>query len=420
MARQALKRDSATRKHAFSQLSGVRTKGAVRCEAFSARSGTKFNDPTKRTWLAAVRSSAFGAAIIDKEPSSREKTMPNIVRAALIAAIVGAFCPMAFAQSASQAAPMANPPRTSDGRPDLQGIWTNQSITSLTRSPKIKTVVLSPKEAAELESQFVWNVNTENQRGATDDSKPHPELGSVGGGVNAFWMDYGRHYATVKGEIRSSWLVDPPNGQLPKKVADAAVNADPTKHIIVGSFDGPETRPLGERCLITGGQSGPVMRNGPYNNNYQFVQTPNFVVMEAEMIHDTRIIPLVKDKAAVRHRTDGTKPWFGDSVGWYEGNTLVVETTDVNPNQQALMSSTGKLTERFTRWSEDEILYEFQVDDPVLYTQTWKGEMTFRKSQEHLYEYACHEANYAMKDILSGARVLESQGKVVANNAAGE
>lgn len=317
----------------------------------------------------------------------------------------------------AQAAPQTNLQRTADGRPDFQGNWTNQSITSLTRDPKkIPNLVLTPKEAADLEHNYVWNVNTRNQLAPTDDSKPAPGLGSTGGGVNAFWMDVGRHYATVKGEIRSSWLIDPPNGQLPTKPkpAPAKTAANVGRY---GSFEGPETRPLGERCILTGGQSGPIMRNSVYNNNYQFVQTTDYLMINAEMIHDTRIIRLVKDKSAVEHRTDGIAPWFGDAVGWFEGDTLVVETTGVNPKQQSLMSQTGKLTERFTRSAENEILYEFAVDDPELYTRPWKGEMVFRKSNDRLFEYACHEANYAMVGILTGARIQEASGKTVAVNA---
>jgi hypothetical protein len=125
----------------------------------------------------------------------------------------------------------------------------------------------------------------------------------------------------------------------------------------------------------------------------------------------------VANKAAVKHRTGAIQPWFGDSVGWYEGDTLVVETVNVNPVQRAQMSPSGKMTERFTRWSDEQIFYEFSVDDPGYYTQTWSGEMTFNRSKEPLYEYACHEGNYALHGILAGARVKEAAGGSVAKNA---
>lgn len=344
------------------------------------------------------------------------------IRAASLAALAIAMATPVFAQAAPQTTPMASPPRTADGQPDFGGFWTNQSITSLTRDPKkIPNLVLTPKEAADLEYNYVWNVNTRNQLAPTDDKKQSPKLGERGGGVNAFWMDVGRHYATVKGEIRGSWLIDPPNGQLPVKPKPEPVKADTNStYGQYGSFDGPETRPLSERCIVFGGQSGPVMQNSGYNNNFQFMQTPDHLVINAEMIHDTRIIPIFKDRSQAKHRSDGITPWFGDQVAWYEGDTLVIQTTGVNPKQKSLMSPTGKLTERLTRWNDNEILYEFAVDDPELYTRPWKGEMMFRKAESRPYEYACHEGNYAIGGILQGARVQEAQGKVVQNNAAGE
>jgi hypothetical protein len=233
-------------------------------------------------------------------------------------------------------------------------------------------------------------------------------------GYNAFWLDHGRHYATVKGEIRSSWLTEPANGRLPTKpAAGRAQNAGG-----FGTFDGPETRPLAERCIVSYSRSaGPVMQNSLYNNNYQIVQAPGHVMIDVEMNHDVRVIPIVKSKADVKHTPGAIQPWFGDSIGWYEGDTLVVETTNVNPRQRAQMSPAGVMTERFSRWSDAEILYEFEVNDPEFYTQVWKGEMVLNKSKEPLYEYACHEGNYALHGILAGARVQEAAGKTVARNA---
>jgi hypothetical protein len=323
----------------------------------------------------------------------------------------------AFAQAAPQTTAMANPPHNKDGRVDLQGYWSNQSVTTLTRGGNIPKLVLTEQEAKDFEAKFVWNVNEASQKGLVDVNKPPPsgrdaEFGTTG--YNAFWLDHGRHYAKVKGEIRSSWLTDPPDGRLPTKpAAGRAHNAGG-----FGTFDGPETRPLAERCIVSYSRSaGPVMQNSLYNNNYQIVQAPNAVVIDVEMNHDVRIIPIVKSKADVKHMASALQPWFGDSVGWYEGDTLVVETTNVNPRQRAQMSPTGVMTERFSRWSESEILYEFEVNDPEFYTRTWKGEMVMNKSKEPLYEYACHEGNYALHGILAGARVQEAAGKTVARNA---
>jgi hypothetical protein len=331
-----------------------------------------------------------------------------------VAAMAVVLATPAFAQSM----PMANPPRTSDGRPDLQGFWSNQSVTTLQRPANIPKLVLTPQEAAEFEKKFSWNVNEASQRGLVDVNKPPPSgAGSdfATTGYNAFWLDHGRRYATVKGEIRSSWLTDPPNGRLPAKP-----NAARTQNAGgYGTFDGPETRPLAERCIISFSRSaGPVMQNSLYNNTYQIVQAPGHVMINVEMNHDARIIPIAKDRASAKHMTGAIQPWFGDSVGWYEGDTLVVETTNVNPRQRAQMSPTGVLTERFTRWSDTDVLYEFSVDDPEFYTATWKGEMALHRSKEPLYEYACHEGNYALPGILAGARQDDREGRVT--KAAGD
>ena len=338
--------------------------------------------------------------------------MLRVIGASLIALAMAA---PAVAQGAATA--MANPPRTSDGRPDLQGFWSNQSATTLTRGSGVPKLVLTPEEAKQYEAKFTWNVNEASQKGLVDVNTPPPSGAGAQfatTGYNSFWLDHGRHYATVKGEIRSSWLTEPANGRLPSKPdAQRAQNAGG-----FGSFDGPETRPLAERCIVSFSRSaGPVMQNSLYNNTYQIVQTPGHVMINVEMNHDARVIPIVQGKAEAKHRPGVIQPWFGDSVGWYEGDKLVVQTTGVNPRQRAQMSPTGVLTERFSRWSDTEILYEFEVDDPEFYTQVWKGEMVMNKSKEPLYEYACHEGNYALHGILAGARVQEAAGKTVARNA---
>jgi hypothetical protein len=348
--------------------------------------------------------------------------MSRLLRAAAIGALIVALAAPALAQTTV----MANPPHTRWGAPDLEGYWSNQSVTTLTRGANIPHLVLTPDEAAKYESQFTWNVNEQSQKGLVDVNTPPPSgqgAQFATTGYNAFWLDHGRHYATVKGEIRSSWLTDPANGRLPIKAGGqrgqgGGGGGAGNGGAAFGTYDGPETRPLAERCIISYSRSaGPVMQNSLYNNNYQIVQSPGAVIIDVEMNHDARIIPIVKSKADVKHRPGAIQPWFGDSVGWYEGDTLVVETTSVNPKQNtAQISATGVLTERFTRWSDSEILYEFSVDDPAIYTQTWKGEESLHASKEPLYEYACHEGNYALKGILAGARVQEAAGKTVARN----
>jgi hypothetical protein len=156
---------------------------------------------------------------------------------------------------------------------------------------------------------------------------------------------------------------------------------------------------------FTGG-AGPVMNNGMYNNTYQIVQTPDSVMILTEMIHDVRVIPI-----GGKHGPTNIPKWGGDSVGWYEGNTLVVETINSHPLQRSYISPTGRVVERYTRWSDNELYYEFRVEDPALYTQPWGGEMSLRASDKPVYEYACHEGNYALPAILAGARELEREGR---------
>ncbi len=299
-------------------------------------------------------------------------------------------------------------PRTAWGAPDLQGFWNNTSITSMQRSPDAKSLTVSQKEADRLVNRNILVVLSKDDQSTNGQDPNNTKLledKNNDRGYNAFWIDPGTKLASVKGELRTSWITDPPSGRIPYKPGAARGGG-----YAITNFDGPETRPQAERCVLGfSGSFGPVMQNGMYNNTMQFVQSPTSVAIEVEMIHDVRIIPIVASKADVKH---GTVPrWGGDSVGWYEGDTLVVETTNVHPGQRGTISATGKVTERFSRWNDKQVLYTFEVDDPSLYSQPWKGEMSLNAS-EPLYEYACHEGNYAMPGILAGARELESQGKV--------
>jgi hypothetical protein len=348
-----------------------------------------------------------------------------------------------------QSAPGYKVPKLSDGRPDLEGTWTNASITNMQRDAKRPQLVLTPEEAAAEEGSDYYNNRTREDAKPNDPNDTRLLDGTdllSGGGYNAFWVDQGTKVASVKGQLRSSWIVEPANGRIPYKAAPGrpvqasapapAASPSPVPRpsatapgkITVqgpgpvdrnagggfGSYNGPEMRPIGERCLIGfGNTGGPVMTNVLYNNHYQIVQSPDHVMIMVEMVHDARIIPITRE----RTRPDVIKPWLGDSIGWYEGDTLVVETRNVNPIQRGYLSPKGKLTERFTRWSDTQITYEFTVEDETLYTQPWKGEMALNLSREPIYEYACHEGNYAMEGILAGARKQEAEGKVVAANA---
>jgi hypothetical protein len=307
-------------------------------------------------------------------------------------------------------------------RPDLNGTWTNQSITRLTRPDGTPLVVTA--EQAQL-SAAVAPVHG-RPLGWTDELDPGtgaPKAGSRDFGLfsyNQFWFDQGASLARVKGEYRSSFIVDPENGQVPwlqnPDLSLQRVNFDSRFLTGVGDASGPEAMPLKERCLIGfGNTAGPGMLSTPYNSNYQFVQTQDHVVLLAEMVHDARIIPTYNSaqEARAQHRRHSLNTWFGDSRGWYENATLIVETININPQQMrespVPITATGKIIERFSRYDENEIVYQFTVDDPKLYRQPWTAELSFYPSGGPVFEYACHEGNYAMTGILAGARREEAE-----------
>jgi len=322
---------------------------------------------------------------------------------------------LALAMSAAAQTPYS-PPRASDGKPDLQGVWSNQSLTNLSRTPNMKLVV-TKDEAKELVKNNPWILLAQSEEGASNFEDGLLKDGNNDRGYNTFWIDPGVEFATVKGEIRTSWIVDPPDGRLPVSPAGQKARADAGAQKRATMYQGPETLPIAERCLIGfTGAGGPGMLNTIYNNNYQIVQTKDQVVIVVEMVHDARIIPIAASKAEAKHRPAAITPWLGDSVGWWEGDTLVIETVNVNPEQatqgQIILSPQGKVIEKFQRMGAGELYYEFTVDDPVYYTQTWKAEQSMKLRDESVYEYACHEGNYAMNGILGAARIFEKQGRV--------
>lgn len=298
------------------------------------------------------------------------------------------------------------PPRTPSGKPDFQGLWTNASITTLQRSDRYDKLVLEPDEVA-----AVTAAHPQNVRQATDDNLQAGELldGSdlgMGRGYNAFWIDPGSSFGVVRGEHRTSWIIEPTDGRIPYSEEGQQLRREFRAHF--SSNDGPEGRSLGERCLIGfGGTGGPPMLNVLYNNHYRFVQTDDYLMILVEMNQDARIIPINGE-----HRPPELQQWLGDAIGWWEGDTLVVETRNLHPQQagagQVNLSDEGRVIERFTRYSDEQILYEFEVDDPVYYSQVWRGEMSFNTSDARMYEYACHEGNYGLPGILAGERRAEA------------
>ncbi|MDP6535999.1 MAG: hypothetical protein QGG02_06670 [Gammaproteobacteria bacterium] len=309
----------------------------------------------------------------------------------------------------------------STARPELTGVWSNSSLTNLTRLRGLDTLVVTPEEARVIAA----GLPTGGVEGGFDDGDGVNNTPAVGAddfgsrAYNQFWVDPGSNLALVKGEYRTSYIVDPENGQVPRlenPTTDFQRTSFGSRYVTgIGNADGPEALPLSERCIISEGKAGPAMRSGLYNNNYQFVQTDDYVMIDVEQIHDARIIPTFDsaEEARANRRPEVLQQYMGDSVGWYEDGALVVETINVNP-QQMQQSSTaitknGKVTERFVRYSDTEIVYRFTVEDSDLYSQPWTAELSFYPTDGQLYEYACHEGNYSMPGTLAGARRLEAE-----------
>jgi hypothetical protein len=304
-------------------------------------------------------------------------------------------------------------PRTADGQPDLQGVWDFRTIT-----PMERPAALGTKEFFTEEEAAIWE-KEENRR--QDRDQIDPETGGLQyprGGVvpyNEFWYDRGNK---VVGTKRTSLIVDPPNGRLPamtpdgKKRADARAAEQRETQLGRPHADSWEDRPLQERCIV-GLNAGPPMHPGAYNNNFQLFQTPQYVVILNEMVHDVRIIPL--DGRPHGH----IRQWKGDSRGHWEGNTLVVDTINFKRETSLPNSSANvHLTERFTRTDANTLLYEFTVEDPTMWTRPWTAVVPTRKSEDPIYEYACHEGNYAMASILAGARAAEKAAEETAKKGA--
>ena len=335
-------------------------------------------------------------------------------RGAGVLFLIGAMV-LAPAASTSAAPAKEIVARTADGHPDLNGVWSNASVTKLTRPAGTKlSMSTAEAEAAAKSDPMVRRLDSDAKN--TDPTSGAPPVGDPGG-YNTFWMDPGRTYGQVKGEFRRSWIVDPVDGQLPLSDAGKALVRKANEFArLADTPANPESLEPWDRCLISSrGSGGPGMLNNIYYSNYQIVQTPGSVAIVVEMIHDARIVPLFASKAAAQagHGPAALQRWLGDSTGWWEGDTLVVETVNVNAEQgragPLFLTPRGRLTERFTRASKDQILYEFEVADATYYSRPWRAEMSLNKLEEQIFEYACHDGNYAMVGILSGVRAIEAK-----------
>lgn len=298
-------------------------------------------------------------------------------------------------------------PKLSWGEPDLQGTWTTATVTTLERDKAIDRLVVSEQQALAIENfaaGFAESI----------DELPEGDLpaGKSVGGYNSAWMDPGTKVLRVDGKPRSSIITEPKNGHVPYTLSGKAKMW--WGLLSTQKRNNPEELLLGDRCVVGFGSSGgPPMLPVLYNNNYRFVQSPNTVVIMVEMNHAARTI-----RIGGKPLPPEIRPWLGDSIGYWDGDTLVVETTQFHPQQSVraaikhrlYIGTDTKVVERFTRVSENEINYQFTIEDEDIYTQPWKGELTFTPSDGQIYEYACHEGNYSLPGILAGARKADVNG----------
>jgi hypothetical protein len=343
-------------------------------------------------------------------------TRGAISAAAVLAVLLAA---PAFAQSQSPpAASQAAAPKALAR--NFEGVWTNATVTRLERPASFSGLVVSKEQADAVAKATTARLAAANK--ASDLSKGAFKDDDATAGYNSYWIDSGDGLMRVRGEARSSFITSPADGKMPfrnRAKSLALMTRDGAEYQSgKGAYVGPEDLPLRERCLIAQSDAGgPVMLNAIYNNNYSFFVTPGYFVIDLEMNHDVRIAPIFASakEARAHHQPATIRPWLGDTVAWWEGDTLVTETKNVNPIQEGRtltpVSAQGAVTERFTRISQNELLYQFTVDDPVHYTQAWSGEYSFKPAKGQIYEYACHEGNYAMEGILRGARLQEGAAK---------
>ena len=335
----------------------------------------------------------------------------NWARADLGLAVIIAMVPLAVSGVGQNASPPTKvvaakaswtPPRTADGQPDLQGVWSNASIIPLERPKELEgKQIFTPEEALAYEAKVFGRT-----------SRERPLAPGQVGTYNDFWWDADSKRAP---NFRTSIIVDPPDGKVPALTVGAqrrleAERAYAREH----PADGPEDRPLYERCIVYP-MTGPPMlpsfydnhQYGPLASMYQIVQIPGYVVVLAEILHDARFIPL----DGRPHLPPTVRQWTGDPRGHWEGNTLVVDSTNFTSKTKFRGADENfHLIERFTRTAPDILLYEFTVDDPTAFTKPWKGEIPMIASDTPVYEHGCHEGNYGLTGILGGARAEEKKG----------
>ena len=302
--------------------------------------------------------------------------------------------PPAVGRAASPAGRAATGParRTADGKPDLQGTWDFAQLTPFERPGEFgEKSVLSDVEAEEFGQERAARDNKDRRDG--------PAADDVARAYNDFWWDFGTRVAK-----QTSLVVDPPTGRLPALTAEAQRIAEGRR---TPKYDNVEERPLAERCIL-GFNAGPPMMPSAYNNNMQLVQTRQHVVILNEMVHSARVI----DMSRRTHQPSSMRFLAGDSIGRWDGDTLVVDTTNFSTEGNFRFSTRDMhLIERFSLEDDQTLRYEFTMDDPAVWTSKWSASIPMRRTDELIFEYACHEANYGLEGVLKGARYGEKAGK---------
>ena len=284
-------------------------------------------------------------------------------------------------------------PHMADGKPDLHGTWSNASLTPFERPKEFAGKEFFRQEEAAEFTRTALDQSNRDRRGAT------PEA-DVAGAYNEAWFERG---TKLSANLRTSIVVDPADGRVPALMPEAREAAVARAAVQQRPPEGPEDFALPVRCLVWP-TSGPPMVPGPYNNNYEIVQTHDYIAIDVEMIHDARIIPL----DGRPHLSSAIRRWMGDSVGHWEGDTLVIDTTNYTDKTHFRGSDRNlHVIERFKRTGEDSLQYRFTIDDPTAFTRPWTGEIVMSRAPGPVYEYACHEANYSLANMLSGARAQE-------------
>jgi hypothetical protein len=338
----------------------------------------------------------------------RHRTLVSAIVVSAVIAVAMAATSSVSGQSAPLEKPRAvakavatnktyTPPKTPDGQPDLQGFWTNSTYVQFERPNGVTKEFYTREEAEAAMKRSAERESEQTEPGTTAD---------VHYDFTQFGLD--RSQSTFATSLRTSQIYDPPDGKVPALTAEGQKRAQEraaARKQAGGQYDDVKNMPIGSRCIIMGG-AGPPLQNAGYNANYQIVQGAGYVMILTEMIHDARVIPIDNRPAP----PSGVRQWTGISRGHYEGNTLVVETTNFNgKNPFRNGSENMKVTERFTRVADDAIEYKFTIDDPSTWSKTFSADLPLVKTDGPIFEFACHETNFGIANILAGAREDEKK-----------